>query len=154
MSAGGKPGQVVKIDETTVEFQFDNPHYLFVELLAGDTLIGGGQSVRQSQGVTYGAYAPKHYLKQFLPKYSSEEAVNAQGQGRRLRELGEAPPLQEGLVVQPGAADDRAVEDGAPDQHADLGARAQSLLLGGRYRRQPACPTSIASFSRSPRTPR
>jgi peptide/nickel transport system substrate-binding protein len=76
MSAGGKPGRVVKIDETTVEFQFDNPHFLFVDLLAGDTLIGGGQSVRQSQGVTYGAYAPKHYLKQFLPKYSSEQAVN------------------------------------------------------------------------------
>ena len=76
MSAGGKPGRVVKIDETTVEFQFDNPHYLFVDLLAGDTLIGGGQSVRQSQGFTYGAYAPKHYLKQFLPKYSSEQAVN------------------------------------------------------------------------------
>ncbi len=77
MSAGGKPGRVVKIDETTVEFQFDNPHFLFVELLAGDTLIGGGQSVRQSQGMTYGAYSPKHYLKQFLPKYSSEQAVNA-----------------------------------------------------------------------------
>ncbi len=77
MAAGGKQGRVVKIDETTVEFQFDNPHYLFVELLAGDTLIGGGQSVRQSQGFTFGAYSPKHYLKQFLPKYSSEEAVNA-----------------------------------------------------------------------------
>ncbi len=76
MSAGGKPGRVVKIDETTVEFQFDNPHYLFVELLAGDTLIGGGQSVRQSLTFTFGAYSPKHYLKQFLPKYSSEEAVN------------------------------------------------------------------------------
>ncbi len=77
MSAGGKPGRVVKIDETTVEFQFDNPHFLFVDLLAGDTLIGGGQSVRQSLGFTFGAYSPKHYLKQFLPKYSSEEAVNA-----------------------------------------------------------------------------
>jgi peptide/nickel transport system substrate-binding protein len=76
MSSGGKPGRVVKIDETTVEFQFDNPHFLFVELLAGDTLIGGGQSVRQSQGTTFGAYSPKHYLKQFLPKYSSEQEVN------------------------------------------------------------------------------
>jgi peptide/nickel transport system substrate-binding protein len=77
MSPGGKPGRVVKIDETTVEFQFDNPHFLFVELLAGDTLIGGGQSVRQAQGFTFGAYSPKHYLKQFLPKYSSEQEANA-----------------------------------------------------------------------------
>ncbi len=76
MSADGKQGKVVKIDETTVEFQFENPHFLFVELLAGDTLIGGGQSVRQAQGFTFGAYSPKHYLKQFLPKYSSEDAVN------------------------------------------------------------------------------
>ncbi len=76
MSPGGKPGKVVKVDETTVEFQFENPHFLFIDFLAGDTLIGGGQSVRQSQGTTYGAYAPKHYLKQFLPKYSSEAQVN------------------------------------------------------------------------------
>jgi peptide/nickel transport system substrate-binding protein len=76
MAADGKQGKVAKIDETTVEFQFENPHYLFVELLAGDTLIGGGQSVRQSQGFTFGAYSPKHYLKQFLPKYSSEAEVN------------------------------------------------------------------------------
>lgn len=76
MSPGGKPGKVVKVDETTVEFQFENPHFLFVDFLAGDTLIGGGQSVRQSQGTTFGAYSPKHYLKQFLPKYSSEAQVN------------------------------------------------------------------------------
>ena len=76
MSPGGTPGKVVKIDDNTVEFQFENPHFLFIDFLAGDTLIGGGQSVRQSQGTTYGAYAPKHYLKQFLPKYSSEQAVN------------------------------------------------------------------------------
>src|SRR5262249_31291863 len=61
---------------TTVQFQFDDPYFLFYDMLAGDTLIGGGQSVRQSQGFTFGAYSPKHYLKQFLPKYSSEENVN------------------------------------------------------------------------------
>jgi peptide/nickel transport system substrate-binding protein len=76
MSADGKQGRVVKIDETTVQFQFDNPYYLFPDMLAGDTLIGGGQSVRQSAGNNYGAYAPAHYLKQFMPKYSSETAVN------------------------------------------------------------------------------
>jgi len=75
MSAGGKPGRIVKIDETTVQFQFDNPYFLFPDMLAGDTLIGGGQSVQQSGGHAFGAYAPAHYLKQFLPKYSSEAAV-------------------------------------------------------------------------------
>lgn len=77
MSVNGKAGKVVKIDETTVQFVFEDPYFLFYDMLAGDTLIGGGQSVRQSQGFTFGAYSPKHYLKQFLPKYSSVDAVNA-----------------------------------------------------------------------------
>lgn len=75
LSAGGKPGRIVKIDETTVQFQFDNPYFLFPDMLAGDTLIGGGQSAQQSAGSIFGAYAPGHYLKQFLPKYSSEAQV-------------------------------------------------------------------------------
>lgn len=77
MSVDGKPGRVVKIDDLTVAFEFDAPYFLFVDMMAGDTLIGGGQSVRQAQGNTFGAYAPKHYLEQFLPQYSSEEEVNA-----------------------------------------------------------------------------
>jgi peptide/nickel transport system substrate-binding protein len=83
MCPDGKPGRLVKIDETTVQFQFDAPYFLFIDMLAGDTLIGGGQSERQSIGNTSGAYSPGHYLKQFLPKYSSEAEVN-----RRARELG------------------------------------------------------------------
>ncbi len=76
MSPQAKPGRLVKIDETTVQFQFDVPYYLFLDMMAGDTLIGGGQSVQQSIGNCGGAYSPGHYLKQFLPKYSSEAAVN------------------------------------------------------------------------------
>jgi peptide/nickel transport system substrate-binding protein len=76
MSVNGKPGRLSKVDETTVKFDFDEPYYLFYDLLAGDTLIGGGQAARQTQSFTYGAYAPAHYLKQFLPKYSSEDEVN------------------------------------------------------------------------------
>jgi len=77
MSAGGKPGKLVKVDETTVQFVFENPYFLFPSMLAGDTLIGGGQSVQQSNARSFGAYAPAHYLKQFLPKYSSEAEVSA-----------------------------------------------------------------------------
>ena len=76
MSPGGKPGKIVKIDETTVEFQFEMPYFLFIEMLAGDTLIGGGMSVGMYQNRSFGCYAPTHYLKQFLPKYSSEAQVN------------------------------------------------------------------------------
>ncbi|MGD9803231.1 MAG: ABC transporter substrate-binding protein, partial [Hyphomicrobiaceae bacterium] len=73
----GKPARIVKVDETTVRFEFDEPYYLFLNLLAGDTQIGGGQSRLQSDGRMLGLYAPAHYLKQFLPKYSSLEQVTA-----------------------------------------------------------------------------
>ncbi|MHA1564834.1 MAG: ABC transporter substrate-binding protein, partial [Alphaproteobacteria bacterium] len=77
MASNGKPGRLVKVDEATVQFIFDDPYFLFIDMLAGDTLIGGGQSVRQARGQTFGAYAPAHYLAQFLPKNSSLEEVNA-----------------------------------------------------------------------------
>ena len=77
MQPQGKPGRVVKVDETTVRFEFDVPYPLFQEMMAGDTLIGGGQSVRQAQKFSYGAYSPGHYLKQYLPKYSSVDEANA-----------------------------------------------------------------------------
>ena len=60
-----------------MRFEFDVPYFLFEEMMAGDTQIGGGQSVRQSQKLSFGAYSPGHYLKQFLPKYSSVDACNA-----------------------------------------------------------------------------
>jgi peptide/nickel transport system substrate-binding protein len=76
LSPADRPGRLVKIDETTVQFQFDVPYFLFLDMMVGDTLIGGGQSARQSGGNSLGAYAPGHYLRQFLPKYSSEAEVN------------------------------------------------------------------------------
>ena len=77
MKPKGKPAKMVKVDETTVRWEFEVPYYLFEELMAGDTAVGGGQAVRQAAKVSFGSYAPAHYLKQFLPKYSSLEAVNA-----------------------------------------------------------------------------
>ena len=71
----GKPGKIIKIDETTVGFEFEEPYHLFLDLVAGDTQIGGGQSRLQSDNRVLGLYAPSAYLKQFLPKYSSLEAV-------------------------------------------------------------------------------
>ena len=91
MTPEGKPGRIVKVDDYTVNFEFDVPFYLFEELMMGDTLIGGGQAVRQSDKRSYGAYAPAHYLKQFLPKYAGgEDAANAAAQGGGLRQLGRA----------------------------------------------------------------
>jgi peptide/nickel transport system substrate-binding protein len=58
MRVNGKPGKVVKVDETTVQFVFEDPYFLFYDMLAGDTLIGGGQSVRQAQGSPSGRIRP------------------------------------------------------------------------------------------------
>jgi len=67
----GKPGRMYKRDDHTVVFEFPEPYFLFVDVLAGDTLIGGGQATGMARASYMGGYAPAHYLKQFLPKYSS-----------------------------------------------------------------------------------
>jgi peptide/nickel transport system substrate-binding protein len=84
MTINGKPGRLVKIDDTTVAFEFDDPFYLFLPLVAGDTPIGGGQARLQSDGQANGLYAPAHYLKHFLPKYSSADALNAEARAAGL----------------------------------------------------------------------
>lgn len=80
MSIGGEPGEIVKLDDYTVAFKFAAPYPLFLDILSGDSLIGGGQSVRQAKGRGYGAYTPGHYVQQFLPKYTSEDELNAMAQ--------------------------------------------------------------------------
>jgi peptide/nickel transport system substrate-binding protein len=72
----GKEGTMRKVDDYTVEFVFPESYPYFEYVLAGSTSIGGGFATRGAFGTWGGGYAPAHYLKQFLPKYSSEEAVN------------------------------------------------------------------------------
>jgi peptide/nickel transport system substrate-binding protein len=79
----GKDGKMRKIDDYTVAFDFPEPYTYFVYQLAGSTGIGGGLATRGAFQNYGGAYAPAHYLKQFLPKYSSEEAAN-----KKAKDLG------------------------------------------------------------------
>ncbi len=58
--SGGEPGVMTKIDDYTVEVSFKEPHGLFIESFA---------RWRPSP------YAPKHYLKQFHPQYTSEDVL-------------------------------------------------------------------------------
>ena len=84
MTPEGQPGRIVKVDDYTVNFEFDVPFFLFEELMMGDTLIGGGQAVRQSDKRSHGGYAPGHYLKQFLPsdeKSAEELDAEAKAEG-------------------------------------------------------------------------
>ena len=75
ITINGKLGRMVKRDDYTVVFEFPDPYFLFVDILAGDTQLGGGQATQNSRASFMGAYAPAHYLKQFLPKYSSADEV-------------------------------------------------------------------------------
>ncbi len=75
LSIHGKPGRIEKVNDTTVAYVFDDPYFLFPELLAGTTLVGGGQSNMQSGGFAYGLYAPAHYLRQFIPQNGDAAAL-------------------------------------------------------------------------------
>lgn len=80
----GKPGRMVKKDDHTVAFEFPDAYYLFGDILAGDTLIGGGQATQMARSAYMGSYAPAHYLKQFLPKFSSADAVTKKAKSAKF----------------------------------------------------------------------
>jgi peptide/nickel transport system substrate-binding protein len=73
----GKSGVIKKIDATTVLFEFPEANYLFLDILAGSTAMGGGQALWQMSGRSMGAYTPAHYIKQFHPKFIGMDAANA-----------------------------------------------------------------------------
>jgi len=74
--ANGKSGAIRKVDDATVVFEFQDPNYLFVDILAGSTAIGGGQATQSMDKRSMGAYMPANYIKQFLPKFSSKDEVD------------------------------------------------------------------------------
>ncbi len=61
MMSGGEPGVMTKIDDYTVEVSFKESYGIFIESFA---------RWRPSP------YCPKHYLKQFHPKYTAEDVLN------------------------------------------------------------------------------
>ena len=72
----GKSGAIKKIDDHTVAFEFPEPNYLFVDILAGSTAMGGGQAQQQYENRSMGAYTPAHYIKQFHAKYAGKEEAD------------------------------------------------------------------------------
>ena len=74
-TVNGTPGRLFRRGDFTVVFEFPEPNYLFLDILAGSTTMGGGQAREQMMGRTMGAYMPAHYLKQFHPKYVPREEL-------------------------------------------------------------------------------
>ncbi|MBC7320947.1 ABC transporter substrate-binding protein [bacterium] len=58
LTAGGVPGKIKKVDDYTVQIQFEYPNGLILEFLAANWI-----------------FAPKHYLKQFHPKYTDQKTL-------------------------------------------------------------------------------
>jgi peptide/nickel transport system substrate-binding protein len=73
MAINGKQGAVEKVDASTVKFKFPEPYFMFPDMLAGSTDVGG-QAWRGALGL--GGYAPAHYLKQFHPKYIGQAELD------------------------------------------------------------------------------
>jgi len=77
MSINGKPGEMAKVDETTVEFRFPEPYPMFVDVLSAFTQMGGGHALGGTQwGGFLGPYAPGHYLKDFHPTFVGADKAN------------------------------------------------------------------------------
>ena len=57
--------KVEKLDESTIRYTFHKPNFIFIENVGGFTVAGQFKSRGASP-----FYAPRHYLKQFLPKYT------------------------------------------------------------------------------------
>jgi len=62
----GKPMTLKKIDDYTIQYNFDGPNGLVVRMLA----FHGNQWPLNFE--RFGAFAPAHYLKQFHPKYNKD----------------------------------------------------------------------------------
>lgn len=74
LSVNGKPGVMEKIDDFTIAFKFEDPHYLFPEVLASFANIASHSSWGFSG---MGGFAPAHYLEQFHPDFVPMEELEA-----------------------------------------------------------------------------
>jgi peptide/nickel transport system substrate-binding protein len=73
LSINSKPGKLEKLDQYTVRYAFQDPYYLFPEVLAGNWAISSHANYGRLAG---GGFAPAHYLKQFRPKYTPREELD------------------------------------------------------------------------------
>jgi ABC-type dipeptide/oligopeptide/nickel transport system permease component/ABC-type transport system substrate-binding protein len=71
LSPGGKPGEIVKVDDYTVRFVFPEPYGTFLEMLA----LPSGAAV----------YAPAHYLAPYLPESGNQTLIDAAMKARGLQ---------------------------------------------------------------------
>ena len=134
-----QPGRIVKIDDTTVAFPFDRPYYTFIQVLAGDTPIGAGQSPQQSEWAASATASRRRItLRQFLPKYSSLDAVTRAAKAAGYNNWVGMVSRQGRLAAEPRPAGASAHGTWCGRSILQISCSTQSLLLRSRYLRQPA----------------
>jgi peptide/nickel transport system substrate-binding protein len=74
MAIGGKQGTVEKVDDSSVAFKFEQPYYMFLDQIGTLAVAGHMTNGRFAMGL----WAPKHYMQQFHPKYTSMDALTQQ----------------------------------------------------------------------------
>jgi peptide/nickel transport system substrate-binding protein len=74
MYIGGQFGTVEKIDDYNVAFKFSQPYYMFLDQIASLAVAGHMTEGWHAMGL----WAPKHYMKQFHPKYVDLNQLTAQ----------------------------------------------------------------------------
>jgi peptide/nickel transport system substrate-binding protein len=72
MQVEGEYGEITKIDDYTVVYEFSGPYFSFEEILSTNTAMGDGFS----RGFLLGAaYVPAHYVQQYHPNYVPEDEL-------------------------------------------------------------------------------
>jgi peptide/nickel transport system substrate-binding protein len=74
-NSDGTPAKVEKVDDYTVRFTFDRPSTLFLTQVADED--GEDQS--------YAMFEPAHYLKQFDPKYTPKDKIDAMAKAANFK---------------------------------------------------------------------
>jgi peptide/nickel transport system substrate-binding protein len=74
MTINTKPIAMEKVDATTVRYTFPDAYHSFPEVLASGQAPGAGEA--QFGRTIESGYAPAHYLKQFLPKYTPQAQLD------------------------------------------------------------------------------
>ncbi|MEM7532682.1 MAG: ABC transporter substrate-binding protein [Chloroflexota bacterium] len=68
-------GNLEALDDYTLRFTFEFENSLFLEVLGSSVNVFGGHAI--FGGSALGGYAPRHYMEQFHPDFTDEEALDA-----------------------------------------------------------------------------
>jgi peptide/nickel transport system substrate-binding protein len=82
LSINGKEGTIVKLDPYTLEFRFAEAYPLFEQILGSSLAVFAGHAIQGESAM--GGFAPRHYVKQFHPKFTAQSELDRMVQEAKL----------------------------------------------------------------------